>query len=678
MRVWKVYAIISFGLFFLVGSNQFVSANFDSQKSIYLEGRLSIIWGDPIPDLNMETFTQYYLTDIAGNIFELHFDDGGDIGGRLLDLQGQVVRVSGRQLVTAEQNVIFLEEIMSVNTQNPTSTQVTGSQPWISIMCKFSDQADEPENLAYFIGMYANVYPGLNHYWREQSYNQINLDGSGAAGWFVLPYPESYYNPSDTQGGTDRSKLRDDCIGVADASINFAPYTGINMMFNTDFDNGYAWGGYAYFTIDGVYKRWNLTWEPPWGYRNISVMGHETGHGFGLPHSTYFSDGNGDGYDDNVYDNRWDVMSSTWSNNLVHPTYGVVGQHTIVYHKDRLNWIEPGEKFIPSMDSRTSITLEQLAQPQTSNYKMVQIPIDGSSTHFYTVEARRLVGYDAALPGNAVIIHEVNSNWRQPAHVIDIDGDGDTSDGGARWAVGETFTDAINNISVSVDLATSSGYVVTIQLGNPTSEPGDFSKLSPINGASNQPTNLTLTWESAADASSYEYCFDTTNDNTCSNWVSTGTETSASLNGLAENTAYFWQVRVVNSGGSTYANGSATAFWSFTTLLNPPQAFDKLSPANGTSGKLTTLLLTWQSSSNAASYEYCYDTSNDNACSNWISVGNATSVWLSTLNLSTTYYWHVRAINASGTVYSNSSDTAFWSFTTAATIYEIFLPLVNH
>lgn len=215
-------------------------------------------------------------------------------------------------------------------------------------------------------------------------------------------------------------------------------------------------------------------------------------------------------------------------------------------------------------------------------------------------------------------------------------------------------------------------------MGNPTSEPGDFSKLSPINGASNQPTNLTLTWESAADASSYEYCFDTTNDNTCSNWVSTGTETSASLNGLAENTAYFWQVRVVNSGGSTYANGSATAFWSFTTLLNPPQAFDKLSPANGTSGKLTTLLLTWQSSSNAASYEYCYDTSNDNACSNWISVGNATSVWLSTLNLSTTYYWHVRAINASGTVYSNSSDTAFWSFTTAATIYEIFLPLVNH
>ena len=44
------------------------------------------------------------------------------------------------------------------------------------------------------------------------------------------------------------------------------------------------------------------TWEPPWGYADISVIAHEMGHGFGLPHSTAIDW-------TSVYDNAWDVMS---------------------------------------------------------------------------------------------------------------------------------------------------------------------------------------------------------------------------------------------------------------------------------------------------------------------------------------------------------------------------------
>ena len=596
--------------------------------------------------------------------------------GKLRNLQGQKVRVLGQQFSSEAQRGFLVEQIDPVSMPVPNATDVIGSQPWISIMCKFSDVSTEPENLAFFQGMYADTYPGLNHYWQEQSYGLIDLYGSGASGWYVLPHPEIYYNPDDTVGGTDLSKLANDCIGVADASVNFAPYAGINMMFNTNFDNGYAWGGYNYFTVDGVYKRWRLTWEPPWGYRNISVIAHETGHGFGLPHSTYYYDGNSDGYDDNAYDNYWDVMSYTWGNNLSDPTYGNIGQHTISYHKDDLGWIAPGEKFTPSQDSRTTITLERLAQPQTANYKMAQIPIDGSSTHFYTVEARRLVGYDAALPGDAVIIHEVNPYWDQPAHVIDIDGDGDTNDAGTKWVVGETFTDLSNNISVSVDSITGSGYVVTIQLGNPGSKPGDFDKTDPANYAINQSTNPTLTWESSPDAGNYEYCYDTTNDNTCGNWVSAGNVTNAQLNGLAENTTYYWQVRAVNASGSTYANGSATAFWSFTTLLNPPQPFEKVSPANGVSGQLTTLMLAWNSSPSAMSYEYCIDTTNDNACSSWVSTQANTWTFVPNLQENITYYWQVRAVNAVGTTYAGGSQDNFWSFTTTETVL-VFLPLIQ-
>ena len=195
--------------------------------------------------------------------------------------------------------------------------------------------------------------------------------------------------------------------------------------------------------------------------------------------------------------------------------------------------------------------------------------------------------------------------------------------------------------------------------------PGAFSKSSPANGAANQPTSLTLSWGTSTNATQYQYCYDTTNDNACSSWVSTGTSTSASLSGLAFGTTYYWQVRALNSIGTTYANGASTAFWNFTTG-SPPAAFYKSSPANGATNQQPSLTLSWGTATGASSYEYCYDTSNDGACSAWTSVGASTSVGISGLAYGTTYYWHVRAINSFGTTYSNGSAMAFWAFTTGS------------
>ena len=93
----------------------------------------------------------------------------------------------------------------------------------------------------------------------------------------------------------------------------------------------------------------------------------------------------------------------------------------------------------------------------------------------------------------------------------------------------------------------------------------------------------------------------------------------------------------------------------------PPGAFIKTGPANGAYAS-TSLALTWGASSGATSYEYCYDSVNDNACgSSWVSRGTSTSVSLSGLVNNRTYYWQVRAKNAGGTTYANSST--WWSFT---------------
>jgi hypothetical protein len=194
--------------------------------------------------------------------------------------------------------------------------------------------------------MYSNLKPGLDHYWRELSYETINLVGSNAAGWFVLPHLASYYNPSGTIGGTDLLLLAADCTAAADASVNFALFTGINMVFNVPYNKiGIAYGGRWHTTLDSVTKFWSCTWEISGAY--LEIFEHEMGHGFGLPHSS--------GAYGATYDNAWDVMSLSYYNcdAAFDPTYGCLAQHTICYHKDILGWIPAGQKFIAGQNTNT-------------------------------------------------------------------------------------------------------------------------------------------------------------------------------------------------------------------------------------------------------------------------------------------------------------------------------------
>ncbi len=540
------------------------------------EGVFSVVWGNSNTGATPQT--KYFLNTAEGETLAL------DVSEQSLQAQGgahvlnkRTVTVRGTlDLAPAAEDALPLFRVTSL-TASPASgaepeahvpemAAVSGAYPWVSIMCKFSDVSAEPKNLAYFQGMFSINYPGLDHYWREQSYNIANVSGSTAVGWFTLPYPRSHYIVGNA---LQHGLAAQDCTNVADASVNFANVQGINLMFNDQLD-GYAWGGSWYLTLDGVSKAWSMTWEPPWGYEDITVMSHEMGHGFGLPHSA--SEQSNDENGGSPYVNYWDVMSYTWDcANSTHATYGCLGQHTNMYHKDFLGWISGAKKFSATGGVAT-ITLEQSALPVTANYLMAQIPIGGSSSHFYVVEVRRKVGYDVKLPGEAVIIHEVLTSRAEPAHVVDTDLNGNTGDAGAMWTVGETFTGMTNGvpngISVHIDSQTATVFVVTIT--SPGNQPGIFNKSAPSNGATNQSLNPNLSWGASSGAASYEYCFDTSNDNACSAWVNNGTATSVALSGLANSTTYYWHARSVNGFGTTYANGSSTAFWSFTTTAPPP------------------------------------------------------------------------------------------------------------
>ncbi len=100
-----------------------------------------------------------------------------------------------------------------------------------------------------------------------------------------------------------------------------------------------------------------------------------------------------------------------------------------------------------------------------------------------------------------------------------------------------------------------------------------------------------------------------------------------------------------------------------------PSAFAKLSPTYGEYVSTLDLSLTWQASTGASSYEYCYRGSSD-PCTQWITNGASKSASLSGLQNGVTYYWYVRAVNSTGVTYADYSATAFSTFTTADGVFD--------
>jgi hypothetical protein len=138
--------------------------------------------------------------------------------------------------------------------------------------------------------------------------------------------------------------------------------------------------------------------------------------------------------------------------------------------------------------------------------------------------------------------------------------------------------------TAQVELAVSAGTVYFIEIAQastiiptPTSmnvvfsawsantPPGSFGKSAPANEAAYQTSSPSLTWGKSTYADSYEYCYDTVDNDLCdTSWMPT-TATSASLSGLSPATAYYWQVRAANSS-AVVTDADDGAWWSFTTL----------------------------------------------------------------------------------------------------------------
>ncbi len=414
-----------------------------------LQGRLELTWGDAKPGSKAAHRFSVTLVDDAGVRHALDAGRALKAAGDLYSLNKSRVAVTlepqSAMLTKAASGLSVPEVIVPID--DLVSNTVTGTAgefstrvvttTWATLMCKFKDIATEQKPKSFFQSQYGTATGELGQYWSFVSYGNINLNGSTAYGWFTLPQNRSFYV---TSAGANLDKLFDDCTAAANASVNFAAnggLQGINMMFNGDLD-GYAWGGGRCATLDGINKCWSSTWNPPWAFQNLAPLAHEMGHAYGLPHAN-----NSDG-DSDTYDNPWDVMSDAYSNANTSTTYGTLPKNLNVYSRNRLGYLTAARK--RTINHSTTSQRFELAYADLfagDKTRMVTLVIPGTTTRYYTIEARGRRGtYDGNLAGNAVIIHSVDTARASPAWSVDADSPkADVSNNeGSMFKVGESWS----------------------------------------------------------------------------------------------------------------------------------------------------------------------------------------------------------------------------------------------
>jgi hypothetical protein len=334
----------------------------------------------------------------------------------------------------------------------PVALAPKGQQPFALILCRFPDTAEEPAPALHFEALLHDGSDSLNAYWREVSYDRINLDGSRVVGWYVLPFPAAAYRNSGQD--VDLFRLAADCAAAADAELYFPDYVGINLAFNRSFPGGPK-GGQVCLDLDGAARCYGVTFLWSDVVTNRAALAHEMGHAFGLRHSAI---GGAPGYA-----NPWDLMGEggwCWPD----PGCSAAPQHLSAFQKDQLGFIPADRKYLAPASSRATVVLERMAEPGANGFLMAQIPIADSADHFYTIEARQRTGHDAALSVDAIVIHEVHAAEPTPAHLVSRPTNTNSYIAGSIWTTGRSFVDAEHGIEITVDGETESGFIVTISV----------------------------------------------------------------------------------------------------------------------------------------------------------------------------------------------------------------------
>ena len=322
-------------------------------------------------------------------------------------------------------------------------------------------------------------------YYHEASFGKLTIEGD-MYGWYKLPHPESYYgrdcraiNDANCSGINQSWRIANDTVPLVEKDVNFSDYdyyvflhagAGQETSLNTNDIWSITYFDQSLRTPTKTLTRFNVVPELE-AQPNVpnGVWCVEFAHNLGVPDLYDTTDGPNNG---KPILGPWELMDKgSWNGDPP----GSLPAHMTAWAKIRLGWIN-GSMLVTASPG-TMTVLVAPTEVASNQVHAIEIPIgeNEDSSQYYLVEVRRQIGFDAALPAEGVLITEVNES-RTVGIVRVINGDpGEADLSNAVWQVGQTFTDNVHNVTVTVRSESGSSYEVTVSVGSYTSPAVAFS-----------------------------------------------------------------------------------------------------------------------------------------------------------------------------------------------------------
>ncbi len=308
----------------------------------------------------------------------------------------------------------------------------------------------------------------------------------------------------------------------------------------------------------------------------------------------------------------------------------------------------------------TSSSVTGLTGGVTYYYRVRATNAGGTSGNSSTISALTIPGSLVAIAASSITQNSFVANWSTVSGATSYEIDVATDSGFT------TFVSGYNSLSVATNSTSVTGlspgvtYYYRARSVNGTGSSSSSNTISqitiPANPVSSAATAVTQTsfianWNASIGASGY--FLDVATDASFSSMLSGYTNlavssTSSSVTGLTGGTNYYYRVRATDAGGTSGNSSSAS-------LLTIPSTPVAISASSSTQSGLTA---NWNSVSSAISYSI--DVASDAAFTSFVSGYNnlsvtSNSIAVTGLSSGVTYYYRVRATNATGT--SPSSNT---------------------
>ena len=412
----------------------------------------------------------------------------------------------------------------------------------------------------------------LDGYWREASYGKTSASGE-VFGPFTL---DQYYDFQAQQAEGEAAAIR-----AADSSVDFTVYN--HIVFIWPAPNVTGWGGrgtvgcltlnspskgqfMGTVAIEGIGTR-----QP---YANmVEITCHEHGHNLGLNHATSLDFAPlalGPPGATGVYTEYGDPFSVMGGGE---GSGGTMPAQYNAPHKSFLGWLLAGSD-VQNVEATGSFTLQPYEN--STGLRAIRVRRGPGSDKWLWLEYRQPIGYDAGFPASANVFSGALIHYEDPEltqyqfHSLLLDFTPDTPHVflDAALAAGQTWSDPVSSLSLSVASAGASGLTVDVAYGTPCVT---LSPASRNHGAGVDTGTITVsapagcTWTAAAN----------------SDWITitagqSGTGPGTVTYAVTANTGTAARTGVIFVGWQSFTVTQATSF------VKQPPTVDAFAPASGT------------------------------------------------------------------------------------------------